>query len=189
MGIDPETIAEEGIDTEELVEEHMVGPGDEGTTEVSAPPEWEDDDKGPDQWYEEAGWLVWGYRGFRISVTNEKFDKWEAHIEVPGSVAKWLSGPGGTEHLVKATFHPVVGDMKEGYIEAVEQDMEATRGEDGANVPPTTIIAYTDGHRQPMVCLQSMVDDMIDFAEERGEYAEQQEEMFEAAKKNTQADE
>jgi hypothetical protein len=173
MGVDPEEVREEGLTTDELVDDYFVGPGDEGTTEVTVPPGWEEEDAGPDRWFEDDGTLVWMYDGFRIAVNNETFGKWRAKIEVPHSVSKWLVGPGGKDHEIKACFAPTVGDRREGYIE----DVTDVDGD-------TVVTVYTATNFQPHVSLERLADDMREYAEEAEEGTEQVEAAFEAAKVN-----
>ncbi len=179
--VDPERVKEENLTVDELTEQCFVSPADDGTTEAILPEAREDD---PD--YRLTGThgnrtLHIDYREFTIRITNEGFTEWRVQFDVPDEVAKWLYGPGGIEHHVKAAFSIGIGDTPEGYIDTVQRDDEATRGEDGENVPPTTIVAYTATNYQPTVAAQSLVDDMWEYAEESERGKEEIEEAFQAA--------
>lgn len=124
------------------------------------------------------------YRGAYIKIWNEEFHVWGAEIDVPPDVARWLVGSGGVEHELKSRFAPRIGDHKVGYVDEVKRDHEATRGEDGADVPPTTLVVKTATNFQPMVEVQALVDDLWEHAEESEEAAANAEAAFEAAKEN-----
>lgn len=178
-----EEVRQKNWGTDELVEYSFVGPEDEGTTEVQMDPGLEE--RGAEIRETPTGdVLVWEYEGATIAVSNEEFGKWRAEIAVPEEVAKWLTGPGGTEHVAKASFTVGVGDAQEGYIDDVWQDQEATRGHLGENVPPTRLVVYTATNHQPVVALQSLVDDLWEYAEATERQAADMEEAFELAKEN-----
>lgn len=176
-------VESKGWDTDELVEYVFVGPEDDGTTEVRLDPELVE--TGAELRETPTGdILVWEYEGATIAVENNGFGDWRAEVAVPEDAAKWLHGPGGTEHAVKSAFTVGLGDHQEGYIEDVWQEQEATRGHLGENVPPTRLVVRTATNYQPVVELQSLVDDLWDHAEGSEEQAADAEAAFQAAKEN-----
>lgn len=197
-----EEVREKGWDTDELMDRAFVGPEDEGTTEVVFHEEWEETpEAAPDDVYLHESdevterlsggepVLSWRYRGAYIKVWNEKFGVWGAEIDLPSDVSRWLNGPGGADHAVRSQYHPgLSGDGKCGYIESVEQDYDATRGEDGPDVPPTTLTVKTATNHQPRVELRSLVDDFWESAEETEAAAADAEAAFKAASENSEGE-
>lgn len=170
-------------DTDDLVETAFVGPEDDGTTEVVLHEGLEQDgaeirEKHGDEY------LVWDYDGAEIAVSNEGFGEWRFEISVPADVAKWLQGPGGVSHVVKSSFVVGTGDHIEGYIQAVYQADEATRGVLGEDVPPTRIVGKTATNYQPTHIAESLVDDLREYAEDSEAGAAEAEAAFKAAKEN-----
>lgn len=180
-------VESKGWDTDELVENAFVGPEDDGTTEVRLGPGLEErgaeivNRHGTDH-------LVWEYDGATIDVSNQGFGDWRAEIAIPEDIARWLHGPGGTGHAVKSSFTVGTGDHVEGYIAEVWQDDDATRGVLGENVPPTRLVVRTATNYQPVVAIESLVDDLWDHAESSQRGAETAEAAFEAAKENAQSE-
>lgn len=208
MTIDPETVRERGYTTDELTDKYFVGPEDEGTTSARIPDEWVDEDGSIryDARIEELDrdWLVFEYRDHEVRIANESFGVWLIEIDTIDDVAKWFPvAPAMPEEEIKARFtplnrvtdrdevrecvecgheRPVQRDKPAGFVDRVEQDHEATRGEDGENVPPTTIYFKVIENYQPIFQGKNLVDRLIEYGEETKETADNLEAAFKAAR-------
>jgi uncharacterized protein YndB with AHSA1/START domain len=176
-------VEQNGWDTDDLVEHAFVGPEDDGTTEVILHEGMEDagaelQERNGDEY------LVWEYEDAEIALSNEGFNDWRAEIALPDGITKWLRGPGGTAHNVKASFDVGTGGHSEGYIAAVYHADEATRGVLGEDVPPTRLVVRTATNHQPEALIESLIRDLWEYAEESEAGAAEAEAAFEAAKEN-----